>query len=448
MTFTLRRLLLHSLLLLALFAFPASAQSTDDKTPADKPAKDPGQTAQPKTGDQKPADVEELRRRLDLLATEVEQLRSGEEAKTPLTDEQRRTLGLGPSASAVYERKGGVSLSGYGEMVYENFDSENQSGVGGAPASKIDFLRAILYTGYRFNDRFIFNSEIEIEHAHEEVGLEFAYLDFRVNDNLTLRGGMLLLPLGLVNEFHEPNVFIGAKRPLVEQRIIPTTWRENGFGALGSRGRVSYRAYIVAGLDAEGFSASGIRSGRQEGVESRASDWAFAGRVDVAPVAGVFVGAGLYNGGSDQGKFPGVDVGTTLVELHGQGQIRGFDVRALYARTMLDDVAGLNAALGLTGTDGIGKVQQGGYAQIGYNVLSQRAVRTALTPYYRYERLNTHAEVPAGFDVDPSRNIQANTFGVELKPISNIVVKADYQVITNKARTGRNQFNVALGYAF
>ena len=103
--------------------------------------------------------------------------------------------------------------------------------------TRLDFLRAILYAGYRFNDKFLFNSEIEVEHANE-IWVEFAYLDYLVNDNLTVRGGMLLLPLGLVNEFHEPTVFLGAKRPDTEQRILPTTWRENGAGVLGSAGMV------------------------------------------------------------------------------------------------------------------------------------------------------------------------------------------------------------------
>jgi hypothetical protein len=134
--------------------------------------------------------------------------------------------------------------------------------------------------------------------------------------------------------------------------------------------------------------------------------------------------------------------------VHGQAQIRGFDVRGLYARATLDDVAGLNAARNLTGRNGIGELHDGGYAQIGYNVLSQRGVRLALTPYYRFEQVNTHAEVPAGFLVDPSRDVRAHTVGLDVKPIGNIVLKADYQWITNEARTGRNQFNLALGYSF
>ena len=155
------------------------------------------------------------------MAAEVEQLRSGETPEIPLSEERRRSLGLAPSAAATYSRTTeGVSFAGYGEMLLENFNSENESGAGNAPTTRLDFLRAILYAGYRFNDRFLFNSEIEVEHANE-IWVEFAYLDYLVNDNLTVRGGMLLLPLGLINEYHEPTVFLGAKRPDTEQRILP-----------------------------------------------------------------------------------------------------------------------------------------------------------------------------------------------------------------------------------
>jgi hypothetical protein len=388
-------------------------------------------------------DLEELRRRLDLLAAEVETLRSGETERTPLTASQTRRLGLGPSAASVYERKAGVSVAGYGEMLYENFDSTDE-GAG----SRIDFLRAVLYTGYRFNERFVFNSEIEFEHGGEEVGVEFAYLDYRVRDHLSLRGGMLLVPLGLVNEFHEPNVFIGARRPQTEQQLIPSTWHENGFGVVGSSGIVSYRAYVVDGFDANGFSASGLRGGRQEGIEAKASDWGVAGRLDVNPVPGVLVGTGLYRGNSGQDQFGTSDIGTTIVELHGQAQIRGVDVRGLFARADVADAAALNAALSLAGAQSVGKTLQGGYAQVGYNVLSQGAGRVSVTPYYRFEQLDTQKDVPAGFLRDAANDVRYHTIGVEVKPIANIVLKADYQKSSPTAAAGRHQFNVSLGYAF
>ena len=213
------------------------------------------------------AQIDELRRRIEVLAAEVEQLRSGETPEIALSDERRRSLGLAPSAAATYRRASeGVSFAGYGEMLLENFNSENESGAGSAPTTRLDFLRAILYAGYRFNDKFLFNSEIEVEHANE-ILVEFAYLDYLVNDHLTVRGGMLLLPLGLVNEFHEPTVFLGAKRPDTEQRILPTTWRENGAGVLGSAGIVNFRAYVTNGLRGAAFTSAGLRGGRQRGVE-------------------------------------------------------------------------------------------------------------------------------------------------------------------------------------
>lgn len=439
-------------------AKPTSKQA-QNTTPAEAaPAVVPETAAQ--TGDgkaeseQRPvdaADIEELRRRIEVLAAEVEKLRSGEE-QVELAPERRRALGLAPSAAATYTKKQGVSLAGYGELLFENFAGEDQNGGGGPKGSQFDLLRTILYVGYRFNDKFVFNSELEYEHAGKEVSVEFAYLDYLLNDRLTLRGGLLLMPMGLINEFHEPNVFLGARRPETERRIIPSTWRENGFGVLGSAGRISYRAYVVNGLNAEGFSGDGLRGGRQSGAQARAADLAFVGRIDFSPAPGVFGGVSAYTGGSGQGRFViggrELDVNTTIAEVHAQAQVRGFDLRGLYARADVGDVAELNQARGLTGRRSIARVMEGGYAQIGYNLLSQYTQRTGLTPYYRFEWVDTQAELAAGFAADPARDGTFQTLGVELRPIYNIVIKTDYQWIRNDARTGRGQFNVNLGFAF
>jgi len=410
-----------------------------------------GQTAEPPPPAQ-PADIEELERRLDVLAAEVERLRSGETSEIGLTDDEARALGLAPSAAATYRQTQGVSIAGYGEMLYQNFASEDERGKPTPGGTQLDFLRAVIYAGYRFNDRFLFNSEIELEHANE-ISVEFAYIDYLAHEHLGIRGGMLLVPMGLVNEFHEPTVFIGAKRPETEQRIIPTTWRENGAGIHGSVDRLAYRAYVVNGLEATGFSANGIRGGRQKGSKARAQDLAFVGRVDVTPVPGVFAGASLYIGGSGQGqiKVDGREVGvqTTIFDLHGQAQIRGFDLRGLFGRTRLSDTAELNEALGLTGSNGVAETMRGGYVQIGYNALSQVAsTDVAITPYYRYERVDTQATMPEGFERSLATDNAFKTIGVELKPIPNVVVKADYQWVTNDAQSGQNQFNLNLGYAF
>jgi hypothetical protein len=336
-------------------------------------------------------------------------------------------------------------------MLLENFKSRNEGGAAGAPTTRLDFLRAVLYTGYRFNDKFLFNSEIEVEHGNE-IFVEFAYVDYLVTNNLTVRGGLVLLPMGLVNEFHEPNVFLGAKRPETEQRILPSTWRENGGGVLGSLGIVNFRAFVTNGLNGAGFTSAGLRGGRQRGVQARAANMAFSGRIDVTPIPGVFGGAAIYNGGSGQEQIvvngERLDVGTTVAEVHGQAQMRGFDLRALFARASVDEAGEASTALRLPLNAPIAETMQGGYVQLGYNVLSQVNTQVALTPYVRYEAVDTQHRVPSGFTRDLSRDGTFSTLGLEVKPIPNVVLKADYQWIANEANTGRNQVNVNLGYSF
>ena len=443
-------------------AQPAGAQSVSG--PGDAPAADASAEIGADTGshaadapEQAPvsapqAQVDELQRRVEILAAEVERLRSGEPETIELSDERRRALGLAPSAAATYRRSSsGVSFAGYGEMLLENFKSDNEAGAGGAPTTRLDFLRAILYAGYRFNDKFLFNSEIEVEHGNE-IFVEFAYIDYLVNDHLSLRGGLLLVPLGLINEFHEPNVFIGAKRTETEQRILPTTWRENGAGVLGTFGRVNFRAYVVNGLNASGFTSAGLRGGRQRGIQARAANLGFAGRFDVTPLPGIFAGVGVYNGGSGQEAIvvnnERLDVNNLITEVHGQAQLRGFDVRGLWARASVGDAGLLSTALKLPTTAPVAERMQGGYFQAGYNVLSQLTTTVSLMPYARFEHVDTQDRVPSGFTRDLSRDGDFKTLGVELKPIPNVVVKTDYQWVTNAAGTGRNQFNVNLGYAF
>lgn len=435
---------LAALLALGIGVTPVRAQ---EPNPSAGPATEPAAL-----GTQDPASVDELRRRLDVLAAEVERLRSGEAPPQELSAERLRTLGLAPSAAATYRRTtDGVSFAGYGEMLLENYKSANESGAAGAPTTRLDFLRAVLYAGYRFSPKFVFNSEIEIEHG-SEIFVEFAYVDFLATDNLSLRGGLLLLPLGLVNEFHEPTVYLGAKRPETEQRIIPTTLRENGAGVLGSFGMVSYRAYVTNGFNGAGYTSAGLRGGRQRGIQARAANLALSGRVDVAPIAGVVAGVSFYRGGAGQEQVvldgTRLDVNTTIADVHGQVQFSGLDIRGLFAQASVDDAQGASLALRLAATAPIAEAMRGRYVQFGYNVLSQFSTAVAVTPYVRIENVDTQHRIPAGFTRDLSRDGSFRTFGVDLKPIPNVVVKADYQWITNAAGSGRNQFSINLGYTF
>jgi hypothetical protein len=242
-------------------------------------------------------------------------------------------------------------------------------------------------------------------------------------------------------------------RPDVEERLIPSTWRELGAGVYGDAGRFSYRLYAVNGLNSEGYSAQGIREGSQEGSEAAAENWALTGRLDWTPVAGALLGASFFSGNSDQGRstpagrsFSGR---TTLYDLHADWKWRGLWLRGLYVRTNVSDAAAINEANALKGEDSIGRRQWGWYLQGGFDVLSLRAgARASLTPFLRYERYDTQAQVPSGYARNPENDANLLTVGAVFKPIEPIAVKIDWQRRRNAARTGVDQWNVGLGYLF
>ena len=399
------------------------------------------------------SNMEEIRRQLEILAAEVEKLRSGEAEEREITEAERQALGLGSSAATVYTKRSGPSLAGYGEMLYENFGDETEAGDPSGRTDQIDFLRAVIYFGYRFNERFLFNSEIEFEHANTDLGgevaVEFAHLDYVMNEALTLRGGMVLIPMGFINEFHEPNAYLGTHRPLTESLIIPSTWRENGAGVVGGTGIFNYRAYVIAGLNAANFTSSGLRSGRQSGARSKLGDPAFVGRADITPLPGILVGGSFYTGNSIvfATTESDLEVSTQIAELHGQFRRHGLQVRALYAHASLDDVAELNDFLGLTGNNSVGETLNGVYLEAGYNLFAGKGEHS-LTPYVRYETIDTQSDVPSGFLRNPARDQNVWTLGLEYKPISNIVIKADYMGFANEAESGVDQFSILLGYSF
>lgn len=395
----------------------------------------------------------EIERRLQILAEEVEDLKVGDAAAQVSHDQA--ISGLGPAASKVYQKDQGVSVGGYGEALLEFFDDSRDDGSESGAVDRFDFLRAVFYFGYKFSDRWIFNSEIEFEHASTSSGgsasVEFAYLDYRYRDALNLRTGIVLVPMGWLNELHEPTVYLGAVRPRTENRIIPTTWRENGIGAYGTFGGFDYRTYVVNGLDASGFSAKGLRGGRQKGAKAKAEDFAWVGRLDFTGVPGLTAGIAGYLGdsGQDLQTVDGdpIPVGTSIIDLHVEYRFRGLELRGLWARAQLDDVAQLNEAFGYEGNQSVGETLEGAYLQAGYDVLAGRG-RSALTPYVRWEKINTQKEVPDGWSANPANDEQLFTLGLAFQPIEQVIFKAEYQNIDNEAGTGVDQFSLSMGYIF
>jgi hypothetical protein len=402
--------------------------------------------------------LKELERRIDLLAAEIERARTGGAVEVEPTVV---VPGFGPAASKVYRTAKGVSLGGYGEALFEHFAGESQNGEPGGQSDVLDQLRLVAYLGYKFSDSILFNSEIEFEHATSgegdeekgEVSVEQAYLDFKPWKSAGFRAGQVVLPLGFLNELHEPPIFHGARRTEVERLIIPTTWHEVGAGAFGEAGPLQWRAYVVAGLSSEGFDGEeGISEGRQGGSQSRANDLAFTARLDFTGVHGLLAGASLFTGNSGQGaEVDGRGIGgrVTLYDVHAQLEHRGLQLRALYAHTSIGDAALINAANGLEGDESVGERQFGFYLQAAYDVMALRpAGRWSVTPFVRYERLDTQERVPAGYERDPANDQRIWTAGVGVKPIPNVALKADYQWFSNQARTGTDRLHLAIGYLF
>jgi len=390
-----------------------------------------------------------LDRKTSVLAEEVEKIRT--EMFIPEDIEYKSAYGLGPAASKVYQVGKGLSVGGYGEFNYQTTVGDETG-----KNDNADFERMVLYTGYKFTDSILFNSEIEFEHASTgksgSVSVEFAAVDFLLDPMFNVRAGMLLMPMGFLNQIHEPPFYFGNNRPEVERTIIPSTWREIGVGMFGELAPgLTYTTYVVNGMDAKGFGSSGIRGGRQKGSKARAESLAFVGRVDYAPeqLAGVTFGGSAYLGNSGQKQdFNGqkVDAFTQLYEAHLQWKYRGLEFRTLGSWGHIADADVLSADQGET----IGEDNYGWYAEVGYDVMPHLFPESEqyLAPFFRYETLDTIASAPSGFADDLSQDKRIIQFGVNYKPIPNVVIKADYRNMDSEGDDLPDDFNLGLGFIF
>ncbi|MFQ5706210.1 MAG: hypothetical protein ACE5HO_02105 [bacterium] len=400
----------------------------------------------------------ELVRRIDILTEEIEKLRLREVAEP----KYESRYGMGPAASKIYQSvRSGVSLSGYGEVVYQNLREQRDNGERSSKSNQIDFLRHVTYLGFRFNDRFLFNSEIEFEHAKTgegsegEVAVEFGYIEATLHPAVNFRAGMVLVPVGIINESHEPSTFHGVLRPETERRIIPTTWRANGFGFLGAfNNGIGFKLYVIEGLYAAKFSSNGIRGGRQNGSKALAEDLAITGRLNYNGINGLDIGGSFYvgNSGQDLVDDAGKKIGArlSLFSLHLLFAQKGLELRGFYAQSNIADVTRLNRTLGLTGSNAIGGRQRGYYLTVAYDVLPRIFPRAThyLAPFIQIEKFNTQDSVPTGFAQDPARNRTFLTVGLTYKPHPNIAFKFDYINRDNNANTEVDQFNLAVNYLF
>jgi len=413
---------------------------------------DESEQAEKVAGSQSDTDsrIEKLEQQIQVLAGEIASLQA--DTGVPEDSDLEAFYGMGPGASKVYQRDRGLSIGGYGEMRFRALVEDK-----GQKHNVFDALRAVIYAGYKFNDHIVFNSEIEFEHAGTSGGgsasVEFMQLDFLWKEWLNARTGLLLIPMGLVNEIHEPTFFYANERPEVERRLIPSTWRENGAGIFGEIGdQFAYRMYAVNGFDATGFSDQGLRGGRQKGSRALADDFAFVGRFDYEPLPGLAFGASVWlgNSGQDQQDIGIPDTFTALYEVHGQYRGYGLTVRGLWAQSFLQDTLQLSQALGYAPNSSVAKNMIGGYLTLAYDVLPLVFPETtmSLEPFFRFEHLDTQFKVSQG--LTPNDNLDRNYYvmGLDYKPIPQVVLKFDYRRVDAKVGDVADEIEVGFGYVF
>jgi len=225
-----------------------------------------------------------------------------------------------------------TTIGGYGELHYNNIEGED---------NELDLHRFVLFFGHEFTDSIRFFSEFEIEHdvagdgEDGEVEVEQAYLEFDLRENLQAKGGVFLLPVGILNETHEPTTFYGVERNDVENIIVPSTWWEGGAAINGFfENGISWDFAITSGLemDAEGKNAFRVRSGRQKVSRATANDLAYTGRLKYTGIPGLeLAGTVNYQTNATQSNNDGLDRGI-LYETHAIYNKGPFGLRALYAR--------------------------------------------------------------------------------------------------------------------
>ncbi len=347
-----------------------------------------------------------------------------------------------------------VTIGGYGEIQYANAS-------GPATPGRVDLTRFVIYLANAFTDKLSVRSEVEIEDAKiengspaGEVSVEQLFLDYRLSDAFTLRTGLLLAPVGIINETHEPTTFNGVARPDFDHDVIPTTWRELGIGAAGALpgvAGVAYRVYLMNGLRSEGFSADeGIREGRQEGQDASFANPSLTGRLEWARPGLKIGGSFWYGGSADQN--PAIGTGTfaapvTVLAADARYDRGGLSLRGVVANVTVGDASLINGAFG-------GQVAHrisGGYAEAAYDVLRLvvPASSQRLDAFARYENYDTHAGVPAGVVRSDSLARRITTLGLTYRPVGGVVFKGDYQLRRNRAGIGEsNVVRLGVGYQF
>ncbi len=354
-----------------------------------------------------------------------------------------------------------LTLGGYGQIDY------NQPLGGGIYQNgNLDVHRLVLMFGYKFSAKTQFITEIEFEHV-KEVFVEQAFLQHEITPWLKFRAGLMLVPMGIINEYHEPSTFNGVERPNLDKYIVPTTWREIGAGFTGvfPSASLSYQLYVMNGFngydgDPNLSGSNGFRKGRQKGAESFINTPNLTFKVNYFGIKGLQLGLSGYGGKSQSTLYKGIEkgneaaiaiadssvVGLNMLGLDARYTLGGLSLRGQFNYGVVSNSLQYNE---FSGSD-LGSIISGWYGEVAYNVFhSLESTQTELIPFIRFEQYNTHASVELGTTLDPAFDRTDISIGLGWRLARGAMLKVDYQVFKNGASDdSKQQFNAGVAVWF
>ena len=386
------------------------------------------------------ADVSELERRLDIVSDELDRMKSS-----------------GGSGGIAHR----TSVHGYGESHWNMVEDDG---------AKVDHHRFVLGVHSEITDWIHLNMEMDFEHAMKTLEFEFAHLDFMVSDNLNFRGGTMLMPMGNLNEFHEPNLFYTAERPNFHKYLIPTSWQQAGGGIFGSSGDISYRLYLVNALQSLGDNGrlfelgEGVRGGRTDIKGIKVGDLAVTGRVEYKQPGGQ-AGFSLYTGNSTGGRInQGGNV--TMIVADYKTKRGAFDVDLGVTKTWIEDTKEINAACGDGTNSSCSDVPQSLFGLLGTfavhvpELMGNKTTHDVIA-YVQYQKLRPYDKMEEGGlgAANHAKNYDVLAFGAAYMPHPKVALKATFginyydgekgtNINPGKPGTTKSYFDLALGYQY
>tara|TARA_B100000401_G_C52770010_1_gene702719 strand:- start:566 stop:1534 length:969 start_codon:yes stop_codon:yes gene_type:complete len=321
-----------------------------------------------------------------------------------------------------------------------HYDMEANDGDG-----KLDFHRFIVYYKHQFSPEWSMMSEVEIEHnmvgSEEALGYEGGYVAMEQahlnywNGSWGFKGGVLLIPAGIINEYHEPPTFMSVERPEYNKHIIPTTWFDNGFSFYGTKGDFNWNVTLTGDLNGDAV-AKGIRSARLKGHYSKTSSWTKTIQGSWTGMEGVKLGGSMTMNDapvSDDHVNGGEAIGVTLTEFNGT-----YSANNMYARMEYGMIDYTNNLHDLAGDDGVADYEvessSGYYLDLGYNIADLIGCDGDMFVWTRTSSYNKD-------DNDDATEI--SLFGVTYKPLDNVSFKFELG-----SKDDSDVMRFGLGYMF